>query len=97
MCLAAVFDAEDADHGARMKFELLLRKQRRGVHYVAASDVEAGEKAVENAHANMSQAHSKLEKAAEVLSAFESSRFAEVTFFLFVKGLFADATLRRRK
>jgi len=90
-CQVSFFDADDAERAAKAPYEALLSKQRRGVHHVPVADVAAGKQAVRLAHSVRSEAYSKLDKVVQLLSAFESSRFPEVAFFLCVRAACGSA------
>jgi len=78
------FEAEDAESDARGKYEVLLKKLRRGTSHVSDTDTAAGEQAVAQTQARLLLARSELEEVMEVLAAFQSSRFPHVAFHLYV-------------
>ena len=78
------FDAEDAERDTRVAYEVLLSKRRRGTSHVSDADTTAGERRVTQTHARLLSARSELQDAMELLAAFQSSRFPELSFHLCV-------------
>jgi len=82
--MEAYFDAEDVERDTRMAFEVLLSKRRRGTSHVSDADTTAGEQRVAQTHAHLLSARSDLLNAMELLAAFQSLSFPEVSFHLCV-------------
>ena len=80
----AYFDAEDAERDTRVAYEVLLSKRRRGTSHVSDADTTAGERRVTLTHARLLSARSELQDEMELLAAFQSSSFPEVSFHLCV-------------
>ena len=97
VALEAYYDAEDTERDTRIAYDVLETKRRRGTSFVSQTDATAGKEAVEKARRGFASARVTMENAMDLLAAFQSSRFPEVSFHLYAAdwwGLVACKRLR---